>query len=378
MKNIYKIIAILLVAVMLLCSCSTVVETQVQPTPTPTEDTVSLPTYITSVDDIGQIVYASGRYGYKEDSKVKNSDYPNAPYIQDNGFVRYNVENNVPQTIIWNYLGVDFELQYKYSGVYNEFDRFSDDYVDNYVCDGDGYLLSACFLHGTTTPMYIGYMFDQNKNDLDDRKDPLKHISYNGTEEERINIIKLNNQEFSKNFTDYDLECTITYDEEYQKVTYTNLDEVKNTGRDVYRIEALYYPKSFCNVSVYSHVYFLLQDNSWSICYYEPDFTDDTKPSEITEETLWYAYDEVEKFARDNFDCKNDLTGKKIEYKLASTPFIPSETRINEFNGELYLIISLHLIGEWGDEDQGTYEIKNTFYVNYERLQWKMALEGKT
>lgn len=385
MKNIYKIISILLVSVMLLCSCSTAIDTK---TPTTNEETLTptvkpttteIPTSIpTNLADIGQIVYADGWYSHGENSKVESSDYPNAPYIQDNGFVRYTIDDSVPQTITWNYLGVDFELQYKYSGVNDSFHYFSDDYVDIYVCDGDRYFLSVHFLHGTTIPMYVGYKFYQNKNDLSDRKDPLKHISYNGTAEERINILKLNNQEFSKDFTDYDLNCTITYDGDWQEVVYTNLDEVTNTGRDIYRIEVLYSPKSFCNVAVDSHVYFLLQDTGWSICYYESDFTEDIKPSEISEETLWYAYDEVEKFARDNFDCKNDLTGKKIEYKLASTPFRPSETRISELNGKLYLIISLHLIGEWGDEDQGTFEIKNIFYVDYERLQQKMALEGKT
>ena len=92
---------------------------------------------------------------------------------------------------------------------------------------------------------------------------------------------------------------------------------------------------------------------------------------------MQYAYDEALKFAKENFHCVN-IELETVDFKLSEIPFIPPETTLEVVNGRLYLILNIHMFGEWGSDEQGAFDRVFGLGVDYQRLQWKMALEGKT
>lgn len=388
MKNIYKLTSILLIAVMLFCSCTTTIDTQISTTeegtsvptlePTLTENKTPMPT---SVEDIGRIVYAPGCYYRPISSNSANKgrwytdgfDKNDLPSLNEElKLIAETIDDSLPKNITWNYLGVDIELQYEYSGFFR-YNSMTDDYTDSYSTD-PGYLnptFKVVFLHGTKKPIYIQCA-------IDECKDLMSHINYNNLEEDYVNVIKLNNQAFSKDFTDHELEFVITYDEyDGEKVTYTNLDDVKNTGRNIFRVEAFYRPKEISGFSVQTSPDFWMNKKMWIICYAETDFSEYTKPIKISQSTLSYACDEALKFAEENFKYSN-IDGQSVDFELASPTFKSSETTLEVLNGRLYLLLDIHLFGEWGSNDQGEFDRVFQFYVDYERLQQKMALEGKS
>ncbi len=376
MNNIYKLTAILLITVMLLCSCSTVIETPIQPTPTeeatptPTIEPTPMPTRI---EDIGQIVYVSSRRSLGK-KMILGHDYEknNLPTIQEKlepG--ECVVDESVPKNITWNYLGVDFELEYECSGYDGYEGNFTDEYVDLYSTDPykKHAALRVIFLHGTDQPVQVYYNIS--------KYNPLIDVDMEPTEENFLNIIKLNNEMLSKDFSGYSCKFVIRYNEPDETVTYTDIADIKNTGREVGSIKVYYYPKQVSGYDVITYPVLLVSCNYWNMFYRETDFDEYTEPIEISDSALQYAFQESVEFGEENFEYINE-DGDKVDFQLAPTPFIPSETKLDVLNGRLYLVIKIYLVGEWANRERGEYESYDIFYVDYERLQWKMALEGKT
>lgn len=355
MKNIYKIIAILLITATLLCGCSTVVETQVQTIEkdmqTPTKDSISLPTYITSVDDIGQIVYfeETDEVGYTLD-KFENSKYRDI----ENGIITINetlgprvVKEDVPKKITWNFLGNELELEYKYSSVFSYGGSFIDDtYVDCYEC-GSKYR-EVYFLHGTNYPVQMyWHRMDNWPSDLETYEDYLC-VVYSVLDD----FVDLDR---------YEVSCTTSF--ENQEGEYEDID-------------GFYKIKSDENLIWYKFFFDLTINDIKTVDRIIFGFNPDLKSIAINCNIAKYNSDKVSEIDQDEIEYACDLTNDFIdEYTSKLTIRKPAHFfGVDTLNGRIYLVINVTV--PWSENEKSDEDLR--FYVDYERLQWKMALEGKT
>ncbi len=341
MKNIYKLISILLIAVMLLCSCSTVVETQT-PLP-PTEVPISLPTYITSVDDIGRIVYPleNDIDIYTQFEQNKNSDGSKINHLLNR---KMTIEEDVPKKITWNLQGVEFNFEYKWSTTFVWNRILSDAYIDYYKDVDNGYEIA--FKHGTTQPIH--FQFWDNKL-FNWRFDTLTQYT---------DFIKNEILDSSVDLERYEMTCITEWETADGKEMTTESFYTVGDGEILKGYDFRYVTKNGSNDT--GNIITV----SFSYTIY------DTALLVFCNESSNYTYDEIIPVSQNELDYAKELVdayvGGEDFGRRTETKFL----MLDVLYGRKYLVY------EFEHEEHGGDEIQR-IYVDYERLQQKMALEGR-
>ena len=108
----------------------------------------------------------------------------------------------------------------------------------------------------------------------------------------------------------------------------------------------------------------------WLYMFYgSTDLSEYNKPINLTTKEIYYAYNEVKSFINDNIS-------DRVKYpKILQDTF---NYTLSVLKGRLYLKVTVDVEAEWpdGDCEPNRKTSTDTFFVDYERLQQKMALEG--
>lgn len=359
MKLKIRIISTILLLAMLLTACaSTTIETQMQPTSTeevtltPTIEQTPMPTRI---EDIGRILYPFRQsYDFRDSIELENDPICINELLQPHGVV----EDDVPKDITWEFDGIEFELVYWYSSMFIFNSTVSDVYCDFYAVKKYGKTPPAivdfvAFKHGTNQVISFavfpgfGPWSESNLNTLEDY----------------VSVIKETSGE-SVDLSNYELTCTTEFTDKHGEKRIIN--EYYEVAEDESIIE-------------YSFSYTL--KNGENETGNRISFTHTKGPLNayvFINEISDYLYDEVINVTDEEMEESRKLIDEYTKNNKEQYIKILSDfefVRFDALYGREYLVFNfMYYTDVYADY---LVEDNQYIYIDYERLQWKMALEGK-
>ena len=329
---------------------TTQIETCEQPT-TIIPNTTTKPNFF---EEVNQIFYPFPdmftQYDKTPDGMGKIGDL----FILQNLIQESKKEPNVPQTMVWNFKGVDYELVYDYSTFYIWDSNFTDIYVDYYKCtDSKSGLYYVVFEHNTTIIREIKIGSQPCFNSEAEYVDYISDI---------LGVII--------DVSEYEINCVTTYDDvngdNVEVDFFYNVKEGEKLRRNelnfiLKKDDCLTNSRIYCT-NLKGTVY--IRNFSWNDQYKDQ--------LSFTQSEIDYAGNLINNWT-DEVSFRNHSL---VKFKS-----------INFLNGKKFLVYSFTFwdnpLGYWGeslnqfDNSYKDYrEAEMEVYVDYERLQQKMALEG--